>query len=75
MTPCLKDENALYPWKKGCWYRRRLHKSDEGWDPNEDLNLKLDFRHDLLDQVQVKILLFSLIGRPVASPQPGCYCD
>ena len=53
-----KDKPALYPWKKGCWCPRRLQKSDPGWEPNEDLNLRLDFRHDLLDHVEVEIPLF-----------------
>ena len=53
-----KDKPVLYPWKKGCWCPRRLQKSDPDWEPNEDLNLRLDFRHDLLDHVQVEIPLF-----------------
>ncbi len=49
---------ALYSYKKGCWCPRRLIESDEGYDPNNDeLNLNLEFRHDLLDNVQYDVPL------------------
>lgn len=53
------DKPVLCPWKKGCWYPRRLQKSHEGWDPNEGLNLHLEFRHGLLDHVQVDLIYHS----------------
>lgn len=59
MMPCLKKTSLLYiPGKKECWCPRHLQKSDPGWEPNEDLNLRLDFRHDLLDHIEVEIPLF-----------------
>lgn len=49
---------ALYSYKKGCWCPRRLIESDEGYDPNNDeLNLNLEFRHDLLDNIQYHVSL------------------
>ena len=49
---------GLYFYKKGCWCPRRLSESDEGYDPqNEENNLNFEFRHDLLDQIQVEVPL------------------
>ncbi len=49
---------ALYFYRKGCWCPRRLSKSDEGYDPeNDELNLNFEFRHDLLDDVQIEVPL------------------
>lgn len=49
---------ALYVYRKGCWCPRRLSKSDEGYDPeNDENNLNLEFRHDLLDDTQFEISL------------------
>ena len=37
---------------------RRLSKSDEGYDPeNDENNLNLEFRHDLLDDAQFEVPL------------------
>lgn len=59
MAPCLKKTSLPYILgKRDVGIPDVYKKSDEGWDPNEDLNLELDFRHDLLDQVQVKKSLF-----------------
>ncbi|KND89057.1 hypothetical protein TOPH_06261 [Tolypocladium ophioglossoides CBS 100239] len=52
-----KDGPALYPYKRGCWSPRHLLESDEGYDPNDKDNVDLEFRHDLLDYVQVKVPL------------------
>ena len=43
-----------------CWCPSCLQKSNPDWEPNEDLNLQLDFHHNLLDHVQVEIPLFSV---------------
>jgi len=49
---------ALYFYKKGCWCPRRLTKSDKGYYPeNDEFNLNLEFRHDLLDATQFEIPL------------------
>lgn len=49
---------ALYFYRKGCWCPRRLSKSDEGYDPeNDENNLNFEFRHDLLDDVQFEVPL------------------
>ena len=51
---------ALYFYKKGCWCHRLLLPSDEKYDHDHDHspNICSEFRHDLLDAVQVKIPLF-----------------
>lgn len=52
---------ALYFWRKGCWFPRRLTESEEGFDPvREELNLLFEFRHDLLDATQLKLALVSV---------------
>jgi len=49
---------ALYFYRKGCWCPRRLSKSDEGYDPeNDELNLNFEFRYDLLDDIQFEMPL------------------
>lgn len=49
---------ALYFYRKGCWYARRLSESDEGYGPeNDEHNLNVEFRHDLLDDVQLEVPL------------------
>ena len=49
---------ALYFYRKGCWCPRRLSKSDEGYDPeNDENNLNFEFRHDLLDDTQFEVPL------------------
>lgn len=53
-----KDRPAVYPYKRGCWIPRQLSKTEEGYDPvNTDCNTTLEFRHELLDYVQVKLPL------------------
>ncbi|KAM0312740.1 hypothetical protein ACHAO8_006021 [Botrytis cinerea] len=57
---------ALYFYKEGCWHPRIFTKSDPGYSDKvsenvstEDLNRKLEFRHDLLDNITVRMpLLF-----------------
>ncbi|EMR87838.1 hypothetical protein BcDW1_3540 [Botrytis cinerea BcDW1] len=57
---------ALYFYKEGCWHPRIFTKSDLGYSDKvsenvstEDLNSKLEFRHDLLDNITVRMpLLF-----------------
>lgn len=57
---------ALYLYKKGCWHPRIFTESDPGYCDKvgenvstEDLNRKLEFRHDLLDNILVQTpLLF-----------------
>lgn len=53
-----KDSPALYPWKRGCWYPRRLQETDPGWDPNRGVDWELEMCHGLLDHVQVEVPLF-----------------
>lgn len=53
-----KDEPALCFYKKGCWCPRHLSESDEEYDPDGMCNLEFEFRHDLLDHVQVEVPLF-----------------
>lgn len=49
---------ALYFYRKGCWCPRRLSKSNEGYDPeNDENNLNFEFGHDLLDDVQFDVPL------------------
>ena len=49
---------ALSFYRKGCWCVRRLSESNEGYDPeNVANNLNLEFRHDLLDDIQFEIPL------------------
>ena len=49
---------ALYFYRKGCWCPRRLSKSDEEYDSeNDENNLNFEFRHDLLDDNQFEIPL------------------
>lgn len=53
-----KDEPALYFFRKGCWSPRRLKESDQRYDPNDEYNLTLEFRHDLLEPARVDVPLF-----------------
>jgi len=49
---------ALYFYRKGCWCPGRLLESDEGYDPeNDENNLTLEFRRDLIDNVQFELPL------------------
>ncbi|MCJ1365048.1 hypothetical protein MMC16_004167 [Acarospora aff. strigata] len=49
---------ALYFYRKGCWCPRRLSKSEEGYDPeNDENNLNFEFRHSLLDDAQFEVPL------------------
>ena len=48
---------ALHFYKPGCWCPRQLTESDQRWDPNDELNLDLEFRYDLLDHPHIKIPL------------------
>ncbi|KAB8296760.1 hypothetical protein EYC80_002177 [Monilinia laxa] len=55
-----KIDSALYLYKKGCWHPLYLKPSDphEEYDhKNDNYNLCFEFRHDLLDQIQVHTLL------------------
>ncbi len=53
-----KDNPALFFYKRGCWTPRRLTDSDEGYDATDDrLNLELEFRHDVLGHVHVRVPL------------------
>ena len=54
-----KVGQALYFYRKGCWCPRRLTEADEDYDPeNDELNLNIEFFHDLLDYVQFEVPLF-----------------
>ena len=55
-----KVQQALYAYKKGCWCPHRLSAFEEGYDhENDEYNLKLEFRHGLLDHVRIDLpLLF-----------------
>jgi hypothetical protein len=54
-----KAKQAIYFYKKGCWRPRRLTKADVDYDPkNDELNLKFEFHHNLLDYVQFEIPIF-----------------
>lgn len=55
----LPDEElpALYPYKRGCWHPRWLSPSDEGYSPGPHPNIWMEFRHDLLDNIQVELPL------------------
>jgi hypothetical protein len=56
-----KDGPALYLYKKGCWCPRPLSRPDELGDPaNSENDLIFEFRHDLLDDVQVEVPLVSV---------------
>ena len=48
---------ALHFYKPGCWCPRQLTESDQRWDPNDEFNLDLEFRYDLLDHPHIKIPL------------------
>jgi hypothetical protein len=49
---------ALYFYRKGCWCPRRLSKSDEEYDSeNDENNLTFEFHHELLDDVQLEVPL------------------
>lgn len=50
-----EDRPALYPYKRGCWCPRWLSPSDPGYDPNCEPNIDLEFRHDLLEDIQVDL--------------------
>lgn len=52
---------ALYLYRKGIWSSRHLREGDEGYMPeNDELNLCLEFRLDLLDDVQFEVPLLSV---------------
>lgn len=42
---------VLFPYRKGCWCPRHLSESDEAY--TEWCNTAFEFRHDLLDPVQI----------------------
>ena len=49
---------ALYFYRKEYWCPRRLSKSDEAYDPeNDENNLNFEFRLDLLDDAQFEVPL------------------
>ena len=49
---------ALCFYRKGCWCPRRLSKSDEGYDPeNDENNLNLEFCHARLNDIELEIPL------------------
>lgn len=52
-----EDRPALYPYKRGCWCPRWLSPSDKGYDPKWEPNIDLEFRYDLLDNIEVKLPL------------------
>ena len=50
---------ALYTYRKGCWCPRRLSKSEEEYDPeNDENNSNFEFRYDLLDDAEFEVSLF-----------------
>lgn len=52
-----QDRPALYPYKRGCWCPRWLSPSDRGNDPKLKPNIDLEFRYELLDDIQVELPL------------------
>ncbi|KAJ5116670.1 hypothetical protein N7456_001018 [Penicillium angulare] len=51
--------NPLYFYKEGCWESRRLTEGDNGYDHiNEDNNLEMQFYHDRLEPLNVKVPLY-----------------
>ncbi|OAA58284.1 hypothetical protein ISF_06823 [Cordyceps fumosorosea ARSEF 2679] len=62
---------VLFPFKSGCWQPRRLTPADPHFDPvRDELNLTLEFRHELLDEVFFHVPLYSVNqeARSVAWP-------
>lgn len=54
-----KVGQALYFYKKGCWHPRYLTEADASYNPHDDeLNLVFEFRHELLDDIQLVIPSF-----------------
>lgn len=51
------DKPAMFPYKEGCWNPRWLLESDPEYDPRCEHNVNLEFRHDLLDHVEVDVPL------------------
>ena len=51
---------TLHFYKPGCWCPRQLTESDQRWDPNDELNLDLEFRYDLLNHPHIEIPLISV---------------
>ena len=51
-------EPAICFYKKGCWLPREVAPSDEDYNPDPDGNLYFEFRHDLLDALQLEIPLY-----------------
>ncbi|MCJ1436609.1 hypothetical protein MMC27_005989 [Xylographa pallens] len=49
---------ALYFYREGCWCPRHLLQTDEEYDSTYELNLKFEFRLELLDVVQIKVPSF-----------------
>lgn len=52
-----KDGVALSPYRRWCWQPRRLSKSDERYSVDDEDNLEVIFRHDLIN-IEVKVPLF-----------------
>jgi hypothetical protein len=52
------DGSALYSYQKGCWCLRRLTEVDHEYDADDEKNLSLEFRHDLLEPTRVEVPLF-----------------
>lgn len=52
-----KDEPALFPYRKGCWCPRCISGSGNGYNPEYPADIYLEFRHDLLEPVQVEVPL------------------
>lgn len=52
-----KDGVALSPYRRWCWQPRRLSKSDVRYSADDEDNLELVFRHDLIN-VEVKVPLY-----------------
>ncbi|OAA77751.1 hypothetical protein LEL_04574 [Akanthomyces lecanii RCEF 1005] len=52
---------VLFCFKDGCWKPRRLTAADPHFNPvNDEFNLTLEFRHELLDVVDFELVLFSV---------------
>jgi hypothetical protein len=53
-----KDNPALIFFKKGCWRRRRLSETEQGYDPTDPSHPHFYFDPELLDHVEVNVPLF-----------------
>ncbi|KAF4225144.1 hypothetical protein CNMCM6457_008502 [Aspergillus fumigatiaffinis] len=53
-----KDSPALIFFKKGCWRRRRLSETEQGYDPTDPSHPHFYFDPELLDHVEVNVPLF-----------------